>query len=128
MGGADGKSGRVDGKKGGPDGFLGRVQTDDDDRVRVHAYAELEYRKLRDIWALREYPGLACFFLPLPRQGIAIMQNHQSEACNHNDTRHPSQSISGPAFTRIHPPPIGKQFSESKSCTKSSEGRVVINP
>ena len=56
------------------------------------------------------------------------MQNHQSEACNHNDTRQPSQSISGAAFTRIHRLAIGKQFSESKSCNQSSEVRVVIDP
>src|SRR6266436_952287 len=43
-------------------------------------------------------PRLASFNLPLPGQRIAKMQNHQSEACKHNDTGEPSQTIRGPAL------------------------------
>src|SRR5713226_4270428 len=76
----------------------------------------------------REYAALAKFFLPLPGQSIAIMENHQNETCNHHQTCQPSQCISGPAFIRIHRLAIGKQFSESKSRDQSSEVRIVIDP
>ncbi len=75
----------------------------------------------------REYPVLASFFLPLPGQWIAIMQNHQHKACKHNDTCQPSQRISRPAFICIYRLAIDKQFSETKSRNHSGEVSVVIH-
>jgi len=51
---------RVDDQQLAPHLFLGRVQADDDDGVRVHGCLELEYRKLRCVRCLTvaEFPGV----------------------------------------------------------------------
>jgi len=60
---------------------------------------------------------LQFFFLPLPGQRIAIMQNHQHKACKHNDTCQPSQRISRPAFICIYRLAIDKQFPRPNPAT-----------
>ncbi len=64
---------------------------------------------------------------PLARQRIAIVQNHQNKAGNHEESRQPTQSIGDAAFTRIHGLPICKQLAESKSRNQPGPMRIVVH-